>query len=96
MSGEVAGADTPMMSVDFTVSDMMILHALSSLGMGLMSGATDTEDGRSAMTGAMQALEKVGPELAVQAMEKLHAAVTVARKESARMDAEHNAAQEDA
>jgi hypothetical protein len=87
MTGEGAGEDTPMMSVDFTVSDMMILHALSSLGLGLMSGATDTDEGRSAMMGAMKALEGVGPEPAMQAMEKLNAAVTVARQEMARMDA---------
>ena len=88
MSAEGAGADTPMMSVDFTVSDLMILHALSSLGMGLMSGGTDTDEGRSAMMGMMKALEGLGPEPAMQAMEKLNAAVTVARQEMARMDAE--------
>ena len=87
MTGEGAGEDVPFMSVDLTVMDMLILHGLAGLGLGMMTVAADDATGREAMMDTMKALEHAGPDAAMHAVEKLHAAVQVARTEMDRLDA---------
>jgi hypothetical protein len=87
MNTDLTGPDVPFMSVDLTFVDMLILHGLAGLGFGLMTGTSDNVAGKEAMVNAMKALQHVGPDAAMQAVEKLHAAVQVARTEMDRLDA---------
>jgi hypothetical protein len=87
MSDELMDANVPFMSVDLTMVDLLILHGLTGLGLGLMTGASDNAAGHEAMVNAMKALEHVGPDAAMHAVEKLHAAVQTARTEMDRLDA---------